>query len=310
MLSNGAVSGFFGSVTSSVGTFLIFKNFFNFSVPKSVFFGFLILIIITLVKVIVQYIAEIEKLHQTVNEKDSRIDSLNDTKRKTDQITRYHYYGEVILLLKDSFNFIHKTRRDNNIISKDLVSVLISTCNKLKHIFEKRFKYNYSVSIKVIEINNNNITDESNLITLCSDESSYYSRRNNKLTKHIIKENTSFSEIFNNIEIPSKSFFISNNLPVLKLYKNSNFTDYGILPEQCSSDEDRKKYWPLPFKSEVVVPISTHLYSDNSSKKELYGFLCIDCDEENAFHKKYDVGMIQGVADGLSDILKLWKHNN
>jgi hypothetical protein len=299
---------FFGSVSSSFAIFMICKSAFDFTILRSIKYGVALLILVLLIKIIIQYITEIEKLNIAVTEKDDKIDLLNTTQKKNDLITKFNYYGEVILLLKDSFNFIHKTRRNPDLSSKELTTVLISTSNKLKHIFEKRLDFEYSVSIKVIT-NEDNITDEANLKTLCRDESSHYARKNNSTITHNIKENTCFNEIFQNIDNASKSFFISNNLPILKLYKNSSFKQYGTVHEDCN-DEDRRKYWTLPYRSEIVVPIATFADNENLNKKDLYGFLCVDCKEENAFHKKYDVGMLQGVADGLSDLLKLWKSNN
>ncbi|MDD2411792.1 MAG: hypothetical protein PHR79_02635 [Bacteroidales bacterium] len=297
---------YFGSITTSAGTFFLMEKYFEFERLRSIKYGVTIFIFTFLIKVIIQYLKEIDKLESKIDIKDEKIDTLNTRQNKQELVKNYNYYGETILLLKDSFSYIHKVRRGDNITPEQLSKVFIGVCNKLKHIFEKRLDYTYSVCIKVLTENGGELNEYVEIKTLCRDENSYFNRKNCKQVVHKIVDNTCFNEILYNIDMPNKAFYLNNNLPNDKYYKNSSFLNYGTVPEQADSIE-RQKFWTLPYKSEIVVPIAPTLNSDNDRKKEFYGYLCVDCDEENGFHKKYDSGMIQGVADGLSDLIKIWK---
>ena len=62
----------------------------------------------------------------------------------------------------------------------------------------------------------------------------------------------------------------------------------------------------IAVKSEIVVPISPISYNSNARKNHFFGYLCVDCNEKDAFHKKYDVHNLLGLADGISDLLEQW----
>lgn len=55
----------------------------------------------------------------------------------------------------------------------------------------------------------------------------------------------------------------------------------------------------LPYKSEIVVPI----IPSYAKQYDIIGFLCVDCEHSNKFDPIYDPALIEGVADGIYDIL-------
>lgn len=66
----------------------------------------------------------------------------------------------------------------------------------------------------------------------------------------------------------------------------------------------------LPYNSELVHSISP-TKPINPKTLECHGFLCIDSDIENAFNNKYCSAIIEGVCDGIYDlILELNKNKN
>jgi hypothetical protein len=56
--------------------------------------------------------------------------------------------------------------------------------------------------------------------------------------------------------------------------------------------------------SEIVVPVTPMIAFKQNRKSELLGFLCVDCSKKNVFNKRYDIPLIQGVADGIYDLLE------
>ena len=59
----------------------------------------------------------------------------------------------------------------------------------------------------------------------------------------------------------------------------------------------RRKLWPLPYKSTIVVPF---LSPDN---KCISGFLCIDSPKSNGFIKERDIAIMQQIALFMRDII-------
>lgn len=298
---------YLGSFSTAIATFFFFEKYLEFETFRSFRYGVGIFILSFLIKLIITYIKLIDDLEKKVQEKESQIDALNEKNKKKELISGYSFYGEVILNLKDTFSVFHQLRNsDTKIDDKEVVKALVILCNNLKHIYEKRFNHKYSVCIKLLgpQVNWDNITHHTPVSTICRDERSYNSRSQPSTVLHNIFSNTCFVEIFNNIHNPDKSFYINNDLPEDRYYKNSSFQVYGELPETANSIEERRKQWSLPYKSEIVVPISPLNTTASDRLKEFMGYLCVDCNEENAFHPKYDVGTLRGVADGVYDLIK------
>lgn len=299
---------YLGSITSTVGIFMLMHNYYQYEMLRSVKYGATILILSILIKVIHQYILELDMLEKKLEEQQISFESLENSQNKRDLVRKHNYYGEVLLSMKEIFAQINKIKRTQNPSEKEIKDQLIRTANRVKSILEKRLNFTYSVSIKVIEIStNNSINETSEIVTIVRDEESYFKRKDlkNNGHKHTIGENTCFSEILKNIDSPSKSFFFSNDLCCHNGYCNSSFKDYGHPPKDIDS---KLKYetWTLPYKSEIVVPISPLLYNSPDRKQNFFGYLAVDCDEIDAFHKKYDAENLLGVADGIYDLLEKW----
>lgn len=299
---------YLSSFSSSVGTFFFFEREFQFTTFRSLRYGIAIFAFSFIIRTIYNYIIKVDALEKVINEKDKTIEIIENSQSKYDLIRKHNYYGEVLIAMKDIFSQINKLKRNQDISKKDITDQLVRVSNRVKSIFEKRLNYNYSVSIKVIiKENDIPISENSEVETIIRDEASYFQRKDNVKNghKHFIKDNTCYSEVMNNIEFPSKSFFISNNLVGLLGYINSSSKDYGNIPIDIENDK-KEEYWTLPYKSEIVVPISPILHNSEKRKNHFYGFLCVDCDEKDAFHKKYDTSNLIGIADGLSDLLNIW----
>jgi|GEM_PF-2523118 len=299
---------YLGSFAATIATFFFFQKTFGFTIVRSIRYGVAIFVVTFIIRAFMQYINKIDALEKTVNQKQEKLEYFENSRAKDDLIKKHNYYGEVLIALKDIFSQINKTKRSELTTKKDISDQLIRVSNRLKSIFEKRLNKTYSVSIKVIlKEKGVPISENSEITTLIRDEESYFSRRDNASNgnKHTIKENTCFNEILKNIEYPSKSFFFSNNLINSSDYCNSSVKDYGTVPKDLDGKE-KEEYWTLPYKSEIVVPISPISYKSNERKNHFYGYLCVDCDETDAFHKKYDTHNLLGLADGISDLLEQW----
>jgi endonuclease V-like protein UPF0215 family len=60
----------------------------------------------------------------------------------------------------------------------------------------------------------------------------------------------------------------------------------------------RQLNWPLHYKCIIVVPLLP-LVKEEQTIDGLRGFLCLDSPKINAFNKKVDTVILQGIADGL-----------
>ena len=100
--------------------------------------------------------------------------------------------------------------------------------------------------------------------------------------------NTCFNSILTEVKNQNKLLhYINNDI--------TNSNDYFNTSKKCYDDE------VLPYESEIVVPIIPIV----RGKKDfnLLGFLCVDCDKRKAFDTKYDTHILQGIADGIYDII-------
>lgn len=296
---------YLGSFSTAVATFFFFEKYLEFSRVRSIRYGIALLIISFLIKAIIQYIKKIDQLKVVLIAKDEQIELLNSKKEKKKLLQANNFYGEAIIILKDAFSKFHFLRKKDKIEQKELITTLVFLCNSLKELFEKRFSYTYSVSIKVLvpEVDLENITTYTQVTTLCRDLQSYTRRSQPNHIKHNIFENTCYVEIFLNIGSVAKSHYLNNDLPEDRYYKNTSFNIYGFLPESDLTTEERRKAWTLPYRSELVVPI-TPIETEGNRVKQFLGYLCVDCNEEDAFHSKYDTNMLKGVADGIYDIIQ------
>ncbi len=298
---------YFGSFSTAVVTFFFFNKYLEFDTIRSIRYGVALFCVSFLIKTIIQYVKLIDQLEDKIEKKDQQLEILNTSKEKKKRLRAFSFYGESIIILKQVFSNFHYLRKHEPIERKEMMAALIYLCNGLKGLFEKRFNNNYSVCIKVLGPDSDleNLTVHAKLITLCRDEKSFKSRSVPNGINHNIFDNTCFNEIFHNIDNPSKSHYLNNELIEDKYYKNTSFNIYGELPHDCYTTDDRKKHWSLPYKSELVVPITPVATLKNTErKKQFLGYLCVDCNETDSFHNKYDIELLKGVADGIFDIIK------
>lgn len=298
---------YLGSFSTAIATFFFFEKYLEFARDRSIRYGIGMALLTFIARAIYQYLKRIDELETLVNKQDNQLEFLTSKKEKKKLLTANYFYGDAIIILKDIFANIHSIRKEEKISNDELTEALVLLCNKLKELFEKRFNHNYSVCIKVLgpEVNLDLINPETQVSTLIRDFKSYKSRSQPHVIKHNIFSNTCYLEIFYNLSDVGKAHYLNNSLVSDARYRNTSFQVYGELPEDCESTEERRKHWKLPYKSELVVPI-TPLGIDSSKRMyNFLGYLCVDCDEEDAFHPKYDTQMIKGVADGIFDIIKM-----
>jgi hypothetical protein len=218
-------------------------------------------------------------------------------------------YGDTIILLKDAFSKVHVTRNlSPNIPDDAFINTMRFLCDKLKEIFDNKTKSNCSVCIKVLKPDGSEETNQNYgyvVTTLCRDNEASKRDQNPKYSsiKHRVFANTCFNTILSNFYANKKTelFFFQNSLPKLENYMNTSFEAYGELSKEVKTEKGRRTNWTLPYKSEIVVPIIPNLFENNTELK-LIGFICIDCKDENLFEEKYDIPIIQGVAEGIYDL--------
>jgi hypothetical protein len=200
-------------------------------------------------------------------------------------------YGDAIIHLKDSFGRIHAHRKKNSYTDEEFMEIAIGFCNNLKLIFDQTTKSECAVSIKVPSYLDH-VDGNAILHNLCRDSQSRKKRNTPDYleTKHTIIGNTCFSKALNNVLKGSKSrYYLNNDIPNTKDYENTSRGCYG------DTDE-------LPYKSELVHALIP-LYAEPDDHYHCLGFLCVDSNKVNAFDDKYSVAIVEGVADGLYDLI-------
>ncbi|MFZ2205497.1 MAG: hypothetical protein WAV23_02820 [Minisyncoccia bacterium] len=198
-------------------------------------------------------------------------------------------YGDAIIFLKEAFSWVHWLRKLDEIPDDKFIATMAFMCHQLKLIYDKKTNSKCSVSIKVaIETV---ITANTEVVNLCRDKNSLHrDTKTYQNTQHLIFANTCFNNILSHLTKNKKSklYYINNDIPSSKDYENTS--------KECYIDGI------LPYKSELVVPIIP-LHIEQDKVYNLLGFLCVDCSEKSMFDEKYDLAILQGVADGIYDII-------
>lgn len=231
--------------------------------------------------------------------------------RKYILISREAIYGNAIVLLSSAYAEIHKNR--NKAISDEEVKTILQTfCDHVREIFKFKTKANCNVSIKVIvdfKSETQEINFQTELKNLVRDSNSTNrDTANYETITHKIANNTPYQIIMSNYFSGriDKLYFLSNDLPSERDYQNSSLEQHpNFLNNYKDTAEYRKKNWPLPYKSELVVCLSPWQPLDEDGMP-IIGFLCIDCELEGkeVFNLVYDVPMVRGIADGLHEFIK------
>ncbi|MDY0388309.1 MAG: hypothetical protein RBT65_14560 [Methanolobus sp.] len=210
------------------------------------------------------------------------------------RIYRDSKYGDAIILLKDGFAKANSYRKSEPKTDEDLIKTMVYLCDNIQKAFNGKNSCRCSVSIKVPV--KGSLTEQTSVVNLCrdSENSKLRDNPNYKAIDHTIIGNTPFRKVLNNVlrNNPDGFYYLNNDISNSKDYDNTSKEVYtnGV----------------LPYNSEIVVPIIP-TERDNSKIYETLGFLCVDCVNKNKFDPKYDVALIEIVADGIYDILSLSK---
>lgn len=199
-------------------------------------------------------------------------------------------WGVAIIELKDAYSEIHFLRKKEEISDIEFMKTMILFCDTLKRIFDRKTKSNCCVSIKV-PVSLGTSLETLELKNLCRD--SFHKTRDTEQYKsisHTIIGNTAYTKIVNKLLRGNQKHlaYINNDIHHSSEYENTSKECYenGI----------------LPYQSELVFPI-VPIKGNENERRNLMGFICIDCNAPNKFdEKRYDIPMIEGIADGIFDI--------
>jgi len=261
---------FFSSISTTSLTFLYYKTLYNKEIGwiSALEIGVGTICAIFILRLLAIFILDLARYLYTM--------SKNST------------YGDAIILLNVCFAAMHKYRKSKGHDDKEFVAAMVLLCNSLKEIYDKSSKSSCSVSIKV-PVANNKVNAETLILNLIRD--SAHRERDTKEymeTEHTLLGNTAFSYCLSQV---------SSNLDT-KYYRNNHVNtseNYQNTSKICHKDG------LLPYHSELVMPITPYGKGENIC----LGFICIDSDKENAFNSKYESAILEGVADGIFDIISV-----
>lgn len=206
------------------------------------------------------------------------------------------FYGEVIIMLKDAFSHIHFIRKVPNATNEQISASLLAICNSVRDIFSKKTNNICSVSIKIPLQGSLDLSQQEKAYfteavrNLCRDSAAI--SRDNPVymsTRHSIAENTAFHQVVLSLCSGGEKKFYSNN-------DIKNTRDYNTTSKTSTPGGN------LSYNSELVFPIIPILPTE-SEKNKIAGFLTVDCISNFNFGDKYDIAIMEGVADGLYDVI-------
>jgi len=265
------------SIGALSGTLQFGEKFFNLEPKRSILYAIIVIIFLYSIRFFLIFFKESLKYYHEVYK--------NST------------YGDAIIILKDCFAEIHYYRKTDGFQEDEFVKSMMIFCNNLKTIFDKITNSNCSVSIKV-PVGHEKVIENTVLRNLTRDNS-HKTRDTEEYSKikHTINGNTAFNNTFNKvITNNSQKFYINNSVNKTEEYLNTS--------KECY------KNGILPYNSELVHSISPQKTKD-ALNFDCHGFLCVDSDVEDAFDKKYCTSIVEGVCDGIYDlILELNKNKN
>ncbi len=227
-------------------------------------------------------------------------------------------YAEVLPHINFGFSYVHQELRNQNADVDKIASSCERVCTQVAHAFSVITGTSCSVSIKVLVQDSMGSGDTKvKVITLSRDQQSASLRNYPSPVKHWIDDNTDFKFLLENISTPRGRYFFSNQLPYRADYKNTSSDLYGGEPhaKRIPGWHSLIRYWRwhLPYKSTIVVPICPASSSQRTQDK-LIGYFCVDSPRMGAFKKQHDVDLMEGVADGLYNVISAYvkqlKENN
>ena len=206
-------------------------------------------------------------------------------------------YGEAIILLSNAFSKVHNYRKQKEKTDEDFTRTMKYLCDNVKDLFVKKNGCKCSVSIKVPV--SGELVEGASVMNLVRDSENTRKRdsANYSAVDHTIIGNTAFRKSLNKVLRNNSNGFayVNNNISKTTDYDNTSTEVY----------ENGK----LPYESEIVVPIIPKEIDENRIYNAL-GFLCVDCESANKFDSKYDIALVEGVADGIYDVLHSQVLNN
>jgi hypothetical protein len=216
---------------------------------------------------------------------------IKETLKHFHELYKESVYGDTIILLKDSFSLAHYYRKTPDFDDKDFMLAMMNFCNNLKDSFDGITRSKCSVSIKV-PVSGDIVKEGTELknLTRNTEHSDIRDTPSYSQTSHTILGNSAFSNCLENVlKKSTKKYYINNNINDENNYRNTSKTCY---PDGV-----------LPYSSELVFPIVRAIQKDTDNYN-CHGFICIDSDIKNAFDEKYDPSIVEGVADGIYDLIK------
>lgn len=207
-------------------------------------------------------------------------------------------YGDAIIHLKYAFSYVHHLRKTSNVTDKEIGEAMLVVCDSIKTIFDSKTKSPCAVSIKLplsgaISTSSETQTQFTEVIrTICRDTASQSrNTETQKAIRHTIVGNTPYLKILllAGSSSNSRPFFYSNH--DIRNSRDYESTSRAGYTNQC-----------LPYNSQLVIPIMPIMPTESEQNK-IAGFLVIDSNSNYTFGDKYDIGILEGVADGLYDVI-------
>lgn len=203
-------------------------------------------------------------------------------------------WGNAIVELKNVYGEIHFLAR-GKLGDEEFMKVMTLLCDTIAGLIKASTSANCAVSINVRLVNNDDLTGME-YKCLCYDAAHHHLNNQEENRSHSVVGNTPYCRIVNDLlNNKPHPFYYNENVHNAKDYDNT---------KKCYNKDGI-----LPYKSELVLPIMP--LKNTGKKTELYGFIWIESDKEKAFeYDKYSAPMVQGIADGIVDIFRVWENNH
>lgn len=223
-------------------------------------------------------------------------------------------YADIYTYINTGFSSLHSINRQQEKQPETIVQNLSKLCDSLAEAFSKIYGERIGVCIKFLEKNEQK--QRVAVKTLVRDNYSKTIQRKtgtNDKIEHWLDGNSDFEFIYSNFDNDNidTTYFHEPHLPTCKDYKNTRLQNNWLPNKRFSlpllENIIRRKYWPLKYRSTLVVPI-VPLLADEQSKDKIRGFLCIDSPKEGRFNGGTDTNILRGVSDGLFNQIDTLHH--
>jgi hypothetical protein len=140
--------------------------------------------------------------------------------------------------------------------------------------------------------------------TLFRDEDSKETRERHELGKvHWLSQNSGLRAVWESYG----EYFFSNDLSKLPGYSSTfvQGVQYWTVPSKIWFLLSKWEGWKLPFRSEMIVAISTPGKSIED-RIRVRGFLCVDSRSRGVFDERYGIEILQGIASALGPAIAMF----